>query len=488
MKIRVQRRSLLLLFLLLEMVLGTMLYQRATLLCWWQEGKIRRQTDRQIAAELPAYAAVARAVAASRAAVAAPNVIIVSIDTLRADQLPFYGSRSALPNLESLQHDGILFRRAFSVAPWTTPSHMSLFTSLYPEQHRVSQMVNRKTALPAGVKTLAAVLREHGYATVGFTGGANVGRAHGFANGFDRYDETDFLREHRRHDPLFTWLAAPPPGPFLLFFHSYLCHDPYQPPVAFVAEQYCGRYQQLLAAMKDAAGNDELKRREIFWQNISRDNPADLQFVHALYEANIRCLDSFMGEFLAALKLRGLYDSSLIVFTSDHGEEFMEHGGFMHEQLYRETLEIPLLLKLPGQANAGSLLTTPVQNIDIMPTLLAYLGIAHSPMAGIDMLAAPPFAGQPRMIFSQNEVGDRAYRYAERTWVFAETRRPEFYLRENDPRELAMVKRPPRGEQLVLERWKTAFDRLLARVRITPVAIDPAALDRNKLRALGYLN
>ncbi|HVS32178.1 MAG TPA: sulfatase-like hydrolase/transferase, partial [Thermoanaerobaculia bacterium] len=267
-------------------------------------------------------------------------IILISIDTLRSDRLPVYGYRGvATPHIDAFRGDSILYERAYSHCPLTLPSHASMFTGLLPSEHGVRDNIGYRLA--GNIPTAAEVLKKSGYATGAAISAFVLRREAGLARGFDFYDdeveplgESNVIGRVQRpgNETIAAaeqWLEKTSAQPFFLFLHLYDPHTPYEAPQPFLS-QYEDRYDG-----------------EIAW------------------------VDHLLGKFFESLKRRGLYDRSMIVVTSDHGEGLNDHGEEEHGIfLYREVLQVPLLLKLPRSHRAGSTVKTSVQLIDLFPTIL----------------------------------------------------------------------------------------------------------------------
>jgi len=311
----------------------------------------------------------------ARAAAPRPNLLLISLDTLRADHLGAYGySRPVSPNIDRLAaNGGVLFERAVSQAPWTTPSHMSLFTSLFPSVHAVDSPTSiHQRMLGEDRRTLAELLHGAGYATGAFTGSGSISALYGFWRGFEVYDETDKDDPERRgedisgvFDKASSWLVAHRAEPFFLFFHSYEAHAP------FVHETF-------LSEVPPDAGAEDPRRLE------------------ALYDGDILYADGFVGQLLALLEGLGLDDKTIVVLLSDHGEEFVprypgKRFGHGHT-LYDDLLHVPLIVRTPGSAR-GLRVKAQVQIIDVMPTVLELLGVV--PPEGLQGVSfAPALRGE----------------------------------------------------------------------------------------------
>lgn len=310
-------------------------------------------------------AGAAGASSAARLAAGTP-VVLISIDTLRADHLPAYGYRGVdTPAIDGLRRDAVLFTHAYSHTPLTLPSHTSLLTGLLPAATGVRDNVGY-TLDPARIASgevpyLPQILKRHGYATGGAVSAYVLRGATGLATGFDLYEDSIEVRTGTGLAGLqrpggetlrlvLPWLrqaAAPPARPFLLFFHIYEPHTPYEPP-----EPYASRYR--------------LK-----------------------YDGEIATADAIVGQLLAELKRLDAYDRSLVVLLSDHGEGLGDHGEDEHGVLlYDEDIHVPLLLKLPGARLAGRTAAAPAALTDVAPTVLALLGLpVPAALHGTSLLA-----------------------------------------------------------------------------------------------------
>jgi len=313
------------------------------------------------------------------------NVILISIDTLRPDHLGCYGyDRPTSPRVDQLRADGILFRQAIAHAPSTLPSHASILTSLVPQHHGAS--FASRTGLPGEALTLAEVLSAAGYATRSWNGGGQVSAEFGLDQGFDHYAS---LRSDRFYDIVKranAWLDAERTEPFFLFLHSYEVHATYHPGRRY-REMFEGDYD---GPLPDRVTQDLLNA--INQGEVAVDD-RDVQHIIDLYDAEIRSMNDGLGHLLGKLKERGLYDDTMIVFTSDHGEEFAEHGkiGLHSHTLYDELLHVPLLVKLPGNRLAGATVESSVRSIDIAPTILEAVGLPIPDVfSGANLVAAEP--------------------------------------------------------------------------------------------------
>ncbi len=279
------------------------------------------------------------------------NVIVVSIDTLRADHVGTYGAyRPTTPALDAFAAEATVFTNAFAVWPETSGSHMSLFTSRYPSEHGVKGFM---TTPPASIPLLAEELRAAGYRTRAFTEDGGVWANAGFARGFTAYGERRSPTAVYAGEAAATfadatrWLEAHRDRTFLLFVHTYQVHAPYTPPKPY----------KLLFA--DVPGREGVG----FAANALS------------YDREIRFTDDQLGPFLASVRRLGLADETIVIVLSDHGEEFGDHGGMGHGRtLHREVLRVPLIVWAPGLVRAARV-TTPVTLLDVAPTVLDLLGL-----------------------------------------------------------------------------------------------------------------
>ena len=294
--------------------------------------------------------------------------VLVSIDTLRADHLGSYGyPRATSPFFDRLAAQGVLFENAYAQSPGTLPSHMSIFTGLHPGEHGVYPPA---AVLSPAIETLPEVFQSHGFHTAGHTEGGYVHGGYGFARGFDEFSddalkiETDIERTFARGLEFLGRLD--PDERFFLFLHTYTVHDPYFPAEEFKHLFWEGPVPETF----DPTGPNLVEVNRGQRQVTSRE----VAYFEALYDASIRYADGVMADFFSELETLGLMDETTVVITSDHGEEFREHGMLVHEQIYPECLHVPLLLLAPDlePRRVASL----VQSVDIAPTLYELAGIA----------------------------------------------------------------------------------------------------------------
>lgn len=334
------------------------------------------------------FGACARETAPS-AIVDRPNVILISIDTLRADRLGCYGfdARRLTANIDALAADGILFENHIAASPWTTPAHMSLLTSLYPSTHGIHQSFRELkesldgapfVRLSEGRRTLAEALAADGYATAAFTGGRTLSPQIGFDQGFSRYETSMVRLDDQNMSDMMQWVEQRGDEPFFLFFHTFEVHSPYLSS-DFLPAEYAGvkaSYDALRREFNEKGSARTVQREREFLEENGAYNP---EVCEALYLGRVRTMDAWIGKLIADLKDRDLYENSLILFTSDHGEEFAEHdpNRFYNSHghsAYEELIRIPLIVKLPNQEHAGVRVRGVSRTVDIMPTVLEVCG------------------------------------------------------------------------------------------------------------------
>lgn len=420
-----------------------------------------------------------------------PNILLISIDTLRADRLGCYGyGPPTSPFLDDLASRGLRFANFFVNTHGTTPSHTTVLSGLYQETHGVSYTLPGHTGPLTGIGDEVPLVQEefqrHGYTTLGITGGGNVGKKFGFARGFDVYDDRGrgIQREARR---LLDAIGRAPEGkPIFAFLHTYEVHSPYQPPPRILARFTDGDEHVEESRDEhhrfDTSSANLLKHSHDAW----RLSPEDLDHITDSYDAGIRYTDNrlrFLFEDLAAL---GFLERALVVVTSDHGEEFGEHGGLLHrELLYDELLRVPLLISGPG-VEPGQVVDAQVSSVDIAPTLLAYAGIeipAH--LQGRDLLAgkiddAPAFA----------QYGGQRFSIRTASWKLIENIEAgsaELYDLGKDPQERRDVaaEHPEVVAKLLrqLRQWRQSLTPRLDQGEA--LQLDQEEIDR--LEALGYV-
>ena len=326
------------------------------------------------------------------------NIILISIDTLRADHLGCYGyERNTSPNVDALALDSAQFLNTYASAPWTLPSHVSILTSLHGVHHQVYYSEDK---MDPSLITLSELLKQNHFYNSAFTGGGFVSSVYGFSKGFDTYEEGVggvFKQDsvERVYSAVSEWLDYNKDKNFFLFLHTYQPHTPYACPAPykgmFLEENAKWRHLDLFSALGGRAG---------IFKSLPEE---DRQNIISLYDSEIRYTDEkLVGPLVEKLKEMDLYDQTMIIFTSDHGEEFYDHKGWGHgHSIYDESLKVPLLVKFPESKFKGKRIENIVSLVDIMPTILEEMNIDFS---GLDIDGKSLFP-----VLKGREKGDRVF-------------------------------------------------------------------------------
>jgi hypothetical protein len=318
--------------------------------------------------------------------------ILISIDALRADHLGLYGyDRDTSPFLDELARRATVFDHAMAQIPSTLPSHMSMFTGLYPAEHGVFPP---SSVLAPEIRTLPEILLHAGFRTAGHTEGGYVQGGYGFSRGFREWTDTPYADDtdvERTFGRGVAFLESVKPGErFFLFLHSYTVHDPYWPPE---------RYRRMFwpGPPPGSAGEPSGPHFAAINNGLARTTPEAVEYYKALYDASIRYLDDRLRQFFAELEASGLARETTVILTSDHGEEFLEHGKLVHTQIYPECLHIPLIVVHPAQTQ-GTRIGNLVQTVDFAPTLYDLAGVAAPP--GLSGRSLEPLLRSPERAVS----------------------------------------------------------------------------------------
>jgi len=405
------------------------------------------------------------------------NVLILDFDTLRADRLGCLGDpRPLTPNLDALAARSYLFSNALSPSAWTLPATMSFFTSLYPHQHTITNKFSLFTEtrkeiarLPERFTTMAEVFRRAGYQTAGFTGDAGVEARFGFGRGFDVYfDSVSFGGFDRTMPMALDWLKAHQDGKFLLFVHGYDVHGQYPLPEGFTSRFSKGYRGPFTGAESEFL---DLRMRTIKQEPIAIST-ADASFWSDWYDEKVLRADERFGRFWREFSALPAAKRTIVVVIADHGEQFYEHGGFDHGMtLYEETVRVPLIIHAPE--GEGRVIGSQVSLIDVMPTLLDWLGLASDKkvvrqMQGRSLLGE--MDGKPRAVDAYAETSfllqsERRMLRAADGWKLIydlQTLNPELYDLRRDPGEKVNL---ADKEKTVLEKLS---DRLFKWMRALP--------------------
>jgi len=440
----------------------------------------------------------------------APPVVLIVVDTLRADRLATYGAKDVrTPHIDRLAADGIRFDAMFAQASWTRPSFGTIFTGLYPSSHGA---VHKADSLPGRVETIAEMLAFGGYRTIGFANNANIAPTFNFQQGFEEYHylapdfffgadepasalalynvlrlvrERFFARRvnvHNYYQPAETvtaavrrWLdgAGDDPRPVFLFVHYMDPHDPY------MVRPYNG---------------------EGYARVANPDPPAALaEKYRKLYDGEVEHVDRHVGALLDDLRARGIYDRALVILTADHGEEFHDHGGWWHgTTLYDEQIRIPLVVKAPrGKGAPGEVSDALATSLDIVPTILAAAGLPVPPIVqGHALPLAGGAAPARRTVFAESDLEGNVLKSVRgREWKL-------IVANEGNPRGLApeelfdVARDPAERTNLVGSRHGEAEIMRAELGRASLVAQEHAgqteqagmdAATQERLKALGYV-
>lgn len=426
-----------------------------------------------------------------------PNVIFLVIDALRADHLGCYGyARPTSPNIDALAKEGVVFTNCFAQSTHTKPSIASLFTSMYPSQHNVIRG-NRQDAdgnvyspvLSASLKTMAEYMQEAGYNTVGLLEQGQLRAYMGFAQGFYFYDSFMVLAKLLNRE-FYRWLPKNKHRKFFAYLHYQDVHAPYTPKPQY-AELFGAESDVPThgAAWQDA--KDDWRQFQIdFMEGNLEISQSDIDQLIRLYDAEIRAIDDQLGTLFQKLKEEGVYDNSLIIITSDHGDAFLEHNLLDHgNSLYDEVLRIPLIMRFPGGEHQG-VVDSPVQMIDLLPTLLDYLNIDHNgTLMGHSVLGHLEGSEKPEPYPIYSELGDMvALRKGDYKLIYdMANERVELYNVAEDPSE--QVDLSAQWADLVAS-LKAEVAQLAEYIAATrpeaeDIQVDPKTVEN--LKSLGYI-
>jgi arylsulfatase A-like enzyme/Flp pilus assembly protein TadD len=406
-----------------------------------------------------------------------PNVILITLDTTRADRMGFLGSQRGLtPNLDGLARQSVVFTRAYAQVPLTTPSHAALLTGTYPQYNHVQDLGE---PLNPKLPYLPDLFHQHGYQTAAFVGSIVLdpdnGGAPGFDRGFDFYDarfhnskpgEDRYQSLERRAEDVANhamgWLSHHQHAPFFIWLHFYDAHEPYDPPEPFLSK-----------------------------------------YPTEPYDGEIAYTDSVVGSILDVLRRHGLYQNTVIAVAADHGEAFGEHGEKYHGVfLYDETIHVPLLLKLPSEKYAGMRVEERVALTDIAPSLLqaakmpvpavmqgqSLLPLTDTPNRGASTKNNPT----ERAIYSETEYAHRAFGWSElRSWrvqkyLYVQAPKKELYDQSIDPEAVKNLAPKARAVAETLDGQLSVFVGKTTIAAGAHVELEPAQVEN--LRALGYMS
>jgi arylsulfatase A-like enzyme len=425
------------------------------------------------------------AIASRGSATRRPNVILISIDTLRADRLGCYGyAKPTTPAIDAFRAEAVLFRTAIASASSTLPSHATIFTALAPQHHGATWP--RYFPLAARFVTLTELLRDAGYRTAAWVGGGQLSPVYGVNQGFESYDVVDDGTFDQIVARAVPFLERSKEKPFFLFLHTYQVHHPYWP----IPEDET-RFASPAAATTILPSYIDI--RLLLEINIKKMGigEGDRAHISDAYDAEIASMDHGFGRLIGELKRLGVYDNSLIVFTSDHGEEQGEHGyvGWHSHTLHEELLRVPLLVRFPAARHAGAEIGGVVGGIDVAPLILEATGIPRSaPFDHFSLATAlargrPPAA--PILLWRDRQPSETVEHEGIRTadWKLIEG---QLYDLRNDPREQKDV--AASHPDIVNELTEQMYALIRKYPRPDTNAIAPDQETAQKLKALGYLH
>ena len=392
------------------------------------------------------------------------NLMVITLDTFRADRLGAYGSKRGLtPHLDRFAEEGVLFETTQSVAPLTVPAHSSLFTGRFPPGHGVHDNADVLGG-GSGGDTLAEVLARSGFRTGAFVAATVLDASRGLNRGFSHYDAVGprrdaYGRQHgrRRADEVVAravqWLDVVAGSRFLAWLHFYDAHAPYESPAHY----------------RDA-----------------HDHP---------YEGAIAFIDAQVGQLLDVLERRGLLDRTVVVIVGDHGESLGDHGEWTHGLfVYQSVLHVPLMIRAPHAALRGRRVSGLTRSVDVMPTVLELLGVRHdAQMDGKSLLpfvagARPDLDAYAENLYPNLRFGWSAVRaLRSERFKIIDTTRPELYDLQHDPEE----------QQNLFDTRRDVAEPMLQRLRrdeylsVDRLGPEPRAMDpelQKRLSALGYVS
>jgi len=403
------------------------------------------------------------------AAAEQPSVILITLDTTRADRMGFLGSKRGLtPNLDALAKQSAIFTRAYSQVPLTTPSHATILTGTYPQ---FSQVVDLGSPLGKDLPYLPDILRKHGYHTAAFVGSQVLdprsAAAPGFDRGFDTYDAAYHSRspgEDRYHSVerratvvvqhAVAWLQKQRGNQIFLWVHLYDPHDPYDPPPPFKAK-----------------------------------------YASAPYDGEIAYSDFAVGKLIAVLRADGIYDKAVIAVAADHGEALGEHGEQSHGLfLYDDTIHVPLLIKLPAGHSVGRRVTSRVSLVDLAPTLLRELGIEVPTAMQGTSLAGPMKAdgATDHPAYAETDYPYRAFGWSSlRSWragkyLYIDAPEPELYDQSSDPEAVRNLASDSAAVSDTMQSQLDQFRKKTSSAAPSAAVLSPDQAEQ--LQALGYIS
>ncbi len=443
------------------------------------------------------------------------HVFLIVVDTLRSDMLSCYGSDEvSTPHIDSLAADGVLFTHAMSPAPWTLPAMASIMTGVSPLVHRATGMYDR---IPDELKTMAEYLGDSGYHTGAIGNNALLGAPVGIHQGFDDFFWYpvpifrkslggllltqcstkyfgDEVSTERLANLALDWIDNHAKQPFFLWWHVFDPHLPYTPPKRYLPSGETPDPEVGLSVDLDLMQDI---RKGILVPDDNRQ-----RWIRRLYESEVRYVDEQVGRLVARIKELGIYDEALIILTSDHGEEFWEHGGFEHgHTLYNEQLHVPLIVKLP-RGSPAERCETLVCTQNILPTVLDLCNVAHDPESLSGSSLRPHWQDNRPSLANEPIYATGMLYYQEREALFfnslkyihaLQDEQDELYDMNTDPGEKhSLIPGNPEGlseARAILRAIREKAQMLRVRHGVMERSEDDA-VSRNRtslLKSLGYL-
>jgi arylsulfatase A-like enzyme len=420
-----------------------------------------------------------------------PNIILISLDTLRAQSMSCYGhTKKTTPFLDQLAQEGVLFENMCAASTSTPPSHMSMMTGLYLGVHGVLN----KQVLDPSIKTLPEILSETGYSTCAVTENGFLVRDMGFGRGFDDYFE---IKDVVLFDKLLVaggfakdvfergkaWIEEKQNQKFFLFLHTYEVHSPYFPPAP-----YDTMFLDNPAIYEESLRHTRQYKGRINYKQLPPE------FVRAQYEGETRYVDEILRDFITFLKERGLQGKTLVIITSDHGEELFEHHNRVGHGYFTYNVEshIPFIMWMPGKIPSGIRIKNQVSNVDILPTLVDFLNLGYNESVqgeSLYPLVVHPAQKDNRYVFceatNQSCVKSLEYKYMDSK---------ELFLYDSDPEE--QDNKAALNQDLCISATQalTSFREECQSLRVekglhkSDRTINLSETDINKLKVLGYIH
>lgn len=446
-----------------------------------------------------------------------PNVIILVIDSLRADGLGLYGNeRNPSPNIDALANESVVFDRAHSTAPWTLPSTATLFTGMLPDHHGVGMIRKRSTTFRENTQLVPEHFKDAGYATAAVTDNRLIAADRGFSPGIDHFDERS-LRGGLNHGGgrvtrlALQWLERHSDENFFLYLHYFDPHWPYQAPAPYTEKYISPQMHEQMTNDLIREGNLTKIRRsqgriDRAFNMTDPKSRLSVEYLRALYDAETSYSDSEIGKVLDYLRTTDAWDNTLVLITADHGEEFGDHGWLGHgHTMYEELLHIPLLIRFPDGTGAGERIDAPVSNQDFAATVLGASGLpmlSNEGFSSFDLHDAlrsgrlesrgPLFASGPGIDENKGLPGKHGpaqmmLQWPQKLIYSLDTQLLELYDLRIDPHELAPD--TPESEPELIDEMLIRLDNALRRPEgweegVTKMSPQLEA----ELRALGYVD